>query len=177
NEVVQRILHERAGAVFASKCTRDSLITAAFLGILDQFLDHITFLIIDRRDKVAQAVSFHKARVGGRFHSSQAEQRPVSPNDFDFDEIYRFYRRFHDISEKFDSLGDAFGRPLQRFWYEDFTEDPLAFIEAVTCALGFEVTQDFRAEAQVKKLGDAINDEWAERFRAMLADRERPALA
>lgn len=174
NQVVQHILRDRAGIVFASKCTRDSLITAAFLGIFDQFLDHITFLVIDRRDKVAQAVSFHKARVGGRFHSSQAERRTVRPDDFDFDEIYRFYRRFHDISAKFDSLGDAFGRPLQRFWYEDFTADPLAFVKAATRALGFQVAQDLRAEAQVQKLGDAINDEWAQRFRTMLADGVKP---
>lgn len=171
NQVVRLVLQSETCIAFSSKCIRESLISAAYLGIIDQFLDQITFFGIDRRDKVAQAVSFYKAQISGHFHSSQAARRTVTPDGFDFDQIYRHCRRFHRINEEFSSLLEAFGKPKQRFWYEDFTDDPGSFLETINRALDLSEGTGLNAEAQVQELGDAINTEWAVRFRETLATR------
>lgn len=169
--VAQKILTGQTRGAFASKCIRESIIAAAILGILEQFRDHISFFIIDRRDKVAQAVSFHKARMSGRFHSSEIQQRTVCDADFDFDAIHRHYQRFILINEQFTTLLEALGHPVRRFWYEDFAAEPSLFVRAVNEAMGFPDGTGIKAEARVQKLGDDINARWADRFRETLAAR------
>lgn len=171
NAVVQSILSAQTRTAFGSKCIRQSLIAAAFLGVLDQFRDHIAFFVIDRRDKVAQAVSFHKARMSGRFHSGQSMTRQATDEDFDFDEIYRHYRRFNQISGEFERLLAALEHPLRRFYYEDFTRQPAAFIGSINAALDVPADTGTTVEARVRKLGDGINAQWCDRFREMLVLR------
>lgn len=170
-QAAQRILRSQARAAFGTKCIRQSLIAAAYLGIIDQFLDHIAFFIIDRKDKVAQAVSFHKAQCSGRFHSGQEPAEAVSPDDFDFDRIYVHYTRFRTIGDQYKALGEALGKPMQRFWYEELVANPSEFLKSVNHTLGLPLRRGIEAEARVEKLSDAINAEWAERFRAQLAEK------
>lgn len=171
NQVMQRIFDTETPPTFASKCSRTGLLEAVHLGILDQFRDNITFFVIERHDKVAQAVSFHKARVSGKFHSDQPLQSTVVPDDFDFDEIYRYFTRYQTIAKQLMTLGEAFDRPIQRFWYEDFSENPAAFLQSINQVLGLPADTGLHAKVDVIKLRDEINAQWAERFREMLADR------
>ncbi len=117
----------------------------------------------DRRDKVAQAVSFSKAL------KTQQWLSPMQPEgfpDYSFESILRCHRHFvgqRNAWMRF--FKNAKITPLTVF-YEDFTADRDRVVSGIVDQLGFPRSP--RGEVQpprIEKQADEINLEWAERFR------------
>ena len=83
-EALQWMLDNRGTpAAFGYKFGFSGLVSAAHLGFLSETLERTQFIRFVRRDRVAQAVSLHKAKLSGRLHSIHPEGEPVSIDDYD----------------------------------------------------------------------------------------------
>ena len=165
DETIGYILSRVNQPVFALKSTTESLAAAAYLGVLDQFRERHVFVTIERKDKVAQAVSFYKASLSGQFHSTHAARRSVREDQYDFAAIDRHHRRFVDRTKTFAAALDALGASAATIYYEDMIADPRRFVARISEILDLPRARVHPPETSLKPLADMLNQAWAERFR------------
>ena len=117
---------------------------------------------LERRDKVAQAVSRHRAEASGNWHLGieEAAVPGVPVYDFEAIEAYRAAAEA-DAAEWRDWFGTRGLVPL-RVYYEDLAADPVGEAGRVLAALGLPVAA--MAVGTVRMAGEESAD-WATRFR------------
>ncbi len=153
---------------FGFKAGGDAIAIAERSGLVDAYLRELRFILLRRRDLVAQAVSIVKAKVTGRFHSTQTEKRPAEPSDYSRSEILRKMRIILNGVRRLDAYARGAGRPFRIAFYEDFENGDFAAIESLCDALGLPRRAEIAPEARraVERIGDHVNAQWCERFRA-----------
>lgn len=151
---------------FGVKSGPAGIAAATFTGFLPQLLERTQFIMLERRDKLAQAVSKYKLTLTNVAQTTDGPpERIVVSKDYDraaidaqLDAIERGNRRLRDFVS-------AIGAEAPTFYYEDVCASPKTFVNDVLALLGFEPVQTFDTETDVQKIGDAINAEWIERYR------------
>jgi len=157
--------HRGTPEAFGYKAGFSVLAAAAHLGFLDQTLARTQFLLLLRRDRVAQAVSLTKAELSGRFHSNQQGGRPVSASDYDGDHIARNLDRIERNERDFADFVAQIGKAALIVYYEDIYADPGAFVGSVCTLLDLPVPETLTTDVDLEILRDEISEEWSSRFR------------
>lgn len=151
----------------------------ALLSLLLNELDPNTKVIfMRRRDVVAQAVSQYFLQKTGRAHSFQPEAGYVPREEVEYDAnaISRALRSTLEHNRHWESaLKD---KPFYTLVHEDMVRDPTGILRATLRHIGIEksFTEEELREAlgHTKKLGDAKNEEFKQRF--LQEERFRPLL-
>jgi len=179
---LDRALEEgRAGTpVFALRLMRKDL--EGLMGLLDTLhpglptdlarleaaFGRVAFLHLAREDKLAQAVSYLRARQTGLWHKApdgtEIERlNPVEPDGYDRDRIAAQLAELEAFAAAWDPWFAEQGIEPLRIGYETLAEDPAGTLTRITAMLGLPAPEDVRPG--VAKLSDATNAEWIARFR------------
>ena len=122
----------------------------------------LSFILLERRDRLRQAISFYRASVSRLWTSREADAGSAVPYSFagisqaffQVEQSYAFWRAYLNLSEL----------PYRHFVYEDLLADPQPYLDAVAELL------DVAAPATVpvshlRIQRDDVTEDWARRFR------------
>ncbi len=177
-EYLERVCEEgTAGGVFGAKVMRGYLGEVldrlrvfagdAALGDLEAlaaFAPRPRFVWIRRRDAVAEAVSWSRAIQGGRWWSGATE--PEGELVFDFEQIDHLVREIAEHDAGWEAWFAANGVEPHEVVYEELAADPAAVAGRVLVFLGVDAAAS--PTAPQERQADALNAEWAARYRASL---------
>jgi LPS sulfotransferase NodH len=129
------------------------------------------FVHLTRRDKVAQAVSYVKARQTGLWHAAPdgTELERLSPPQepaYDAIEIRTCLEEMTAHDDGWERWFAASGISPLRMTYEGLSASPAKTLRAMLDRLGLEREAADGVEPAVAKLADNINQDWAARFRS-----------
>jgi LPS sulfotransferase NodH/2-polyprenyl-3-methyl-5-hydroxy-6-metoxy-1,4-benzoquinol methylase len=130
-----------------------------------EVLSPLTFIYINRSDKVAQAVSMAKA-LQTNWWSSRSEEGPAPPLQYDRDLIANCLKEIEVQDLAWPRWFEARNITPHRLTYEALTADADETVRSIVELLG--VQNDEPTEVHVPpalKQGDETNEEWIERFR------------
>jgi LPS sulfotransferase NodH len=127
----------------------------------------LVFVLLRRRDLLAQAVSLALATQTGRW---VAQDRPTAAPRYDAQQIGRMLDHLVEWESYWRRRFAVTGvTPLELF-YEDFAPDPASGANAILERLGLpQLTGATRGSGWLRTQTDAVNAEWRERFAAELA--------
>jgi len=143
-----------------------------------EVLAPITYIYIDRRDKVAQAVSMAKALQMDQW-SSQWRGSPRPMLQYDRELIAKSMSEVELQDARWLRWFELHNITPFRVTYEDLIADPAASVRSVVERLGVQDDEpdDLNIPA-IEKQGDDTNQEWIERFvREARADAEGRSVA
>ncbi|MCA1748520.1 MAG: Stf0 family sulfotransferase [Parasphingopyxis sp.] len=161
--------HHGTPQAFALKGGFSQLIAGTLLGLWPEALERTHFLLLDRRDRIAQAVSLFKAQESGRFHSVQPEGARMIEADYDADKIAFHLEHIARNHRRFAALLDELGRPRRTVIYEDICADPAGFVRETCDWIGLAPPETVATETDLAPLRDELSEAWIARFR-----REHP---
>jgi LPS sulfotransferase NodH len=158
------IVAERQNLWFAFKAGPLGVIAGELYGFFDAYLDRTAFILLARKDIIAQAVSLEKAVQTQQWHSTDTPQRPAV---YDGVRIANSIKNIVIGVEQLRLYAQHSGRPWRTLIYEDFSRGD--FTPALTACAALGVPRR-GADATVRsrrleRLGDANNDAWGTRFR------------
>ncbi|MDQ2860471.1 MAG: Stf0 sulfotransferase family protein, partial [Pseudomonadota bacterium] len=158
------IVAQHRGAWFALKAGVPGVIAGEFRGFFDAYLARTAFIVLSRRDIVAQAVSCEKAHQSGQFHSTQKAKRAAL---YDGARIAQWISVIANIEERLWLYAKRSGRPWRAAVYEDFAQGDFTLALAACDALGVPRRRagSHFLPKPVERIGDATNEAWAARFR------------
>jgi LPS sulfotransferase NodH len=140
--------------------------------VIERSFPRPRFIWIWRDDAIAQAVSWAKADQTDVWYD-HADGTPAEEPDFDADDIRRHVRRVAEHNDRWARWFASNGIEPLRVRYEDLVADEVGVTHRILAFLDVEVPDGLAIEAQTTRQGDALNDEWIERFRGLAAGRGR----
>ncbi|MEX2200495.1 MAG: Stf0 family sulfotransferase [Dongiaceae bacterium] len=167
-EYVPRLLRRRTtpNGVFGTKLNRDQF---AFLQLFafDHPLKNPKWILVDRRDKERQAISWHIAnQIGAWSTLSPAQREP----EHSFGAIARCRQGLIEHRRYWDGYFSANTIDPVRVVYEDLVDDPDATVGAILQHLDIPLQPTCSPVVlQIERQATSRNDEWLERFHADLA--------
>ena len=138
-------------------------------GVVDQLLPNAHYVLLERVDKVAQAVSLFKAKETGIWHSTGPKE--ASPEaSFDLVGLARAYESIVAESNSWKDYLLASDSPRLHLTYEGFRDDMSSAVAHVCSFIGRADLKLVAGEAKSKyhKLSDAKSQIWATAFREYL---------
>ena len=138
-------------------------------GLLTTRLPDSRYILLTRRDKIRQAISFDKALQTNVWAQGRDEDLPTHERlRFDFHRIRQLHHRIvaHELAwtRYFARHGVT---PLD-ICYEDFTDSLDETLRRIVSYLGVEFPDDHRVgPGKMVKMSDEISEEWVERYREM----------
>jgi LPS sulfotransferase NodH len=153
---------------FGFKTGTAALAGAEHCGFVENYLPRMKFILLFRRDIVAQAVSSAKAQFTGRFHSTQEAERQASSDDYAYDTIFKKTKTILKGMRVLQKYARLSGRPVRKIFYEDFREGDFATVAEACDAFEIPLRPQPKADDRraVARIGDAVNADWCRRFRA-----------
>lgn len=125
-------------------------------------------ILLERRDRLQQAVSFYRASISGLWTSRQKGAQAPLPYDFagicqayfQIEQSYAFWRAYLSLSEL----------DFRQFFYEDLQQDPKPYLEAMADLMEVPVPETTPvSELRIQR--DNLTEEWTTRFREDAASR------
>ncbi len=134
-------------------------------GLMAASFGPLQFLLLSRRDLVAQAVSRHRAEVSGTWHLGFEEViHPAEPH-YDGAMIRRYLNEAVEDNAAWDGWFKANDITPYRITYEDLSAAPVDTAEAVLAFLGLDhVTRPLRAAN--RRMADDVSAVWVARYKA-----------
>jgi LPS sulfotransferase NodH len=133
-------------------------------GVLDQIIDRSRFIVIERADKLAQAISHLIAFQTGKFKSTIQSTGIATAPQFDRETLNRIINRiameYHDFSLFFGRNGIASAHVI----YEQMVQDPERALAFVCPLIGYP---GLRIKPELVRLGrqsSSLNKEWREMY-------------
>jgi LPS sulfotransferase NodH len=151
---------------FGFKAGFTVLISAAELGFLPEVLDRTQFVVLRRRDRIAQAVSLVKSKLSGRNHTRQPVGRLLSDADYDPEAIACEIANIKEIEGQLVDFADRFGKAAPIVYYEDICARPQEHVEQICDLIELKVPPDYEPKVTLSVLRDDLSALWVERFRA-----------
>lgn len=166
-DAAQWMIDNRGTAhAFGFKAGFTVLVAAAELGFLTEVFERTQFVLLRRRDQVAQAVSLVKSKLSGRTHSGQPEARPLTDSDYDAGAIAFELSNIVEVDGQLAEFLERLGKPAPVLYYEDICAEPTRHVEQVCRLMGLEMPADFVPKVRLGILRDEISAGWTKRFRA-----------
>jgi LPS sulfotransferase NodH len=153
-----------AGSWLAAKASADQLIMLADAGILDELAEHARYILLERRDKLAQAISRCIAAQNGRWTTRHPGHRA--------DDQLVYDRAAIDAELARIALGNAglYGflaaneiAPLH-LAYEDVVAAPAACIARIGSYLGMDGLTHDPARVLIARQANEVNAAWRRRY-------------
>jgi trehalose 2-sulfotransferase len=139
--------------------------------LLERPFQNLRCLWIWREDMVAQAVSWSKA-IQTNVWSSADQRRPAAtPPRFDFDQIHGLVAEAAAGRLGWERWFQAHAIEPLPIRYEDLVADKAGTTRSVLAFLGIAAAEHLPIQEPTAKQADALNHEWATRYRSMLAGR------
>jgi LPS sulfotransferase NodH len=107
---------------------------------------------LTRQDKLAQAVSWHRAHDGGLWH--RANPLPARPFEFSADRALWFYDEILRREAQWQSFFASHSIQPLHLTYERLCENPLASIHSIASHIGIDPTPIVRVTSQLQILRD-----------------------
>jgi LPS sulfotransferase NodH len=154
-------LLEQLRRLYPSQSTDTGRIAAAF--------GTPVYIHLQRKDRVAQAISRAKAEQSGLWHrhADGSERERVKDHQapqYDGGQLERFIAEAEDNEARWHRWFDASDiRPFE-LTYEELSAEPTATLAKTLGALGKDPDIAKRVTVQTARLSDASSREWAERF-------------
>jgi LPS sulfotransferase NodH len=173
HEALQWMINNRGTPLgFGFKAGLFVLSAAAESGFLSEVIDRAHIILLRRRDRVSQAVSLQKGKLGARMHSLQECRRELTDEDYDGKALLREYNNIFRTEEKLAECVEQLGKTAPVFHYENICEDPVANVQAVMDLMGLEMPWNYvPRRVRLNVLRDDLSARWKERF-----EREHPGL-
>lgn len=126
----------------------------------------LDYVILTRRDRIRQAISFSRATQTNQWSSKRA------PDDgaeavYDFGQILRCLFLIDRSLAFWDGYTELRGLTPGRFVYEDMLASPRPFVERVAAHAGVTELPEFATDLKVQR--DAVTEDWHARFLAEAA--------
>lgn len=142
------------------------LAAAADSGFLSEVLDRAHVILLRRRDRVAQAVSLQKGKLGGKMHSLQSGKRELTDDDYDEETLLREFHNIERTEENLAECAEILGKTAPLFYYEDICANPVANVTAVCDLMGLEMPWHYApTKVRLDVVRDELSHRWIERFR------------
>lgn len=124
-------------------------------------LPNLSYIYLERRDRLAQAISWARALQTSQYRSTQLRRaEPVYDADAIRLRLYELDREYAHWASFFAQRGLA---PLT-FAYEDFIGDPQPAVDAVARLLGMPPSPIAPEQINLAIQRDALSEEWRARF-------------
>jgi trehalose 2-sulfotransferase len=155
-------LLEQLGRLFPDKTTDTARLSAAFGAPL--------YIHLQRKDRVAQAISRAKAEQSGLWHrhadgSARELVKEFQAPVYDRIQLERCIAEAEEHEAHWHRWFDTIGITPLELTYEDLSADPTATLARTLGALGKDPDIAARVTVQTARLADAQSRDWAERFR------------
>ena len=160
------LLVPMVGRRMAVKTSIDQLIMLADAGILDALLPRARFILLERRDRLGQAISRSIAGQTGRWTSAQSSR--ITPAELQYSRAAIETEMAHvDLANHaFYAFFAANGIVPLHLVYEDVVADPQGAVDQAGRYLGIEGPVANPARIGISRQADAVNAAWRARYEA-----------
>lgn len=163
NEYLQGLAEQVSeGMAFAFKVGLTQLYFIAELGFLDNLLPNPRFVLIEREDVLAQAISWTIASQTGQWRRKKKEK--LKEPEYDFRAIDAQIDSILRANAAFKAFLARNGQDYFRVGYEELCSHPHQVVEAVSSALGFQNTVFNPSRIAVQPQATDLNSKWRERY-------------
>jgi LPS sulfotransferase NodH len=143
------------------------LSASADSGFLSEVIDRAHVILLRRRDRVAQAVSLQKGKMGGRMHTLQSGARELVDEDYDGEALSREVHNIKRTEIRLAECAERLGKKAPLFYYEDICADPVTHVTAICDMMGLEMPWHYEPKkVRLNVLRDDLSQRWIDRFRA-----------
>jgi hypothetical protein len=157
------IIRSFADGWFSFKLGVPGIISAELSGAIEQYIAATYFIMLMRKDIVAQAVSLVKANQTGQWHSHTA---PKCEPEYDATQLAASVRTIAAAVSSLRTYLDRAERPWRKLFYEDFEHGDFSIAEAI-CA-EFRIPRFEEGEGPelrtLSRMADDVNESWRVRF-------------
>lgn len=164
------------GPVFALRLMQDSLegLVDSLGGaappdqaaLLMRHFGPLRFVHLSRPDRIAQAVSRHRAEVSGTWHLGFEEAEHPAPVTYDADRIAHWMKEVAAAEAAWEAWFDASRISPLRVTYADLSADPEACTLRVLQGLGLSLPPGRRLAVPNRRMADQVSAAWVRRFAA-----------
>ena len=148
--------------------------------IIDRLLPDPHYVHLVRRDKLRQAISYHRAIASGiwwRFDERQSRQEVTLPQ-YDHAAIRHWLRVMEQWEAAWPRLLQGLGRKVLTLYYDEVVDDYTGALRKVHDLLGIEPAPGLAAiQPELKKQSGATTEMWLTRFEAEEARLDTRAIA
>lgn len=142
--------------------------------LLERAFPGLRFLWIWRDDVVAQAVSWSKAIQTNVWFAADDRAPASEPPRFDFRQIHELVSEAEAGRTGWERWFQEHGIEPLPMRYEDLVADKAGTIRRALAFLGIPAPADLRIKVSTARQADALNHEWAARYRSLLPTHRRP---
>jgi len=135
---------------------------------VDRMFTSLCVVHIERRDVVAQAVSYWIAQQTSQWTSRQ-RGKPTEP-EYSFREINARVVSISNGNAAIRRIASVYALPVHLTVYEELIEHPLAEIERIHRRFGLAMQNTDLSASNLVKQGNAVNEHFIERYRREAAE-------
>jgi LPS sulfotransferase NodH len=146
---------DKLGTVYPDLARRD-------IALLHRAFGQLKFIYLQRRDVVAQAVSWLRAEQTQVWVAQRDE--PRGEPHFEFDRLREMRRIIDNHNAAWESWFTAVGAEPHRVTYEDLDRDPVGVTLRVLDFQGLELPSGCTVQLRHRRLRDRLNAEWVEQY-------------
>jgi LPS sulfotransferase NodH len=158
------INREGMNGYLVSKIAIGNLEVLAQAGIIDQLLDNSSFVMIERSDKLGQAISYDIARQTGKWRSDMVGEKKNSDLEFSYDRLIDIINTISDQNREFARFFGLNGIVPTFINYEQFEENPGYFIDYLSRFLGIPEISFVPTQVGIQRQAGRINRVWRDRY-------------
>jgi len=133
-------------------------------GILDQVLARSKFILIERSDKLGQAISYAIAFGTGRYTSWMASSTPPEAVEFSRKRIDHIIASIADSYRQFDVFFAKNGIQPVNVVYEQLAANPVKQVSWIAESLGLDDLEARLSGLRLEKQAGAVNALWRQRY-------------
>jgi LPS sulfotransferase NodH len=159
-------LIDRAGknGYLVSKIAIGHLEVLAKVGIIEQLLDISHFIMIERGDKLGQAISYDIARQTGKWTSNMVGAKKDNDLEYSGDRLMDIMNAISNQNREFSRFFGLNGIVPALINYEQFEEDPSYFIDYLSRFLGISELSFVPEQVGIQKQAGRINRTWRDKY-------------
>lgn len=173
--IAMNLVKKRGGQWLGLKAGVAGVIAGELSGFFQTYIDRTSFILLRRRDVVAQAVSRVKADQTGKWHTVDEQ---CGEAQYDAVQITANIRRLVESHDLLRAYVRMVGRPWTSLLYEDFAEGvfdaPLAACDHFGAP---RLVAGAKEPRRVERVGDEVNEAWIARFKAEMPPDIREVIA
>ena len=154
----------RPGTQFGMKASWDQIVMLLRSGAIPRYFSNIRWIFVQRRDVLAQAISFSIATQTRQWHSFQERESGARQPEYDFEDIRHRVESIANNYTAIQCLLSLNGLVPYYLVYEDFLVDPISETRKLAAFLGAEDVSVNPSRLRMEKQGNEVNEQFRLRF-------------